>query len=476
MSGRAVPIGHRAFDIIETLVRAAGQLVTKSELMDRVWPGIFVEDATLRVHISAIRKALGPDRTLLSTASGRGYRLLGDWIVSRHDRDAGAVTRAPTQAPPETIRSNLPIATSDVIGRAVVLRRVCDLVSAYRLVTLTGAGGIGKTRVALEAARMLLADFHGDVWWIELGSLSDASLIAVTIAGELGLDLARSDVSPQAVGRSIGGRKLLLVIDNCEHLIDAAATTIDTLICLCPSVSVLVTSREILRIQGEHTFRVPPLDFPTQASPTPDQDLLRDSSAVQLFLARLAWPQPSEPQHDRNTLSAIAEICRHLDGIPLAIEFAAAHAETLGVNLVLSYLGDRFALLTSGRRTSLPKHRTLRATLDWSYELLTAAERRLLQQVAIFAGTFSLQAASAVAGGDAIAAEVARGVGDLVAKSLVVRETDAAEYRLLETTRAYALEKLAESGDLHAVARRHAEYFPGLLGSVESERSNQASI
>jgi predicted ATPase len=219
----------------------------------------------------------------------------------------------------------------------------------------------------------------------------------------------------------------------------------------CPFVSVLVTSREVMRVRGEHTYRVPPLAVPDNNRPEPDQKRAEESSAVQLFLVRMASQQSGYPREDRDELRAIAAICRHLDGIPLAIEFSAAQAATIGVNQVLAYIGNRFALLTTGRRTALPKHRTLRATLDWSYELLTGPERDLLHRLAVFAGAFTLEAASAVAGHGFTDTNVIAGVVSLFWKSLVVREPgdEVAEYRLLETTRAYAAGKLAEGGALH---------------------------
>jgi predicted ATPase/DNA-binding winged helix-turn-helix (wHTH) protein len=470
--GVTVPIGGRAFEIIEALVESAGQLVTKDDLMGRVWPGAIVEENTLQVHISAIRKALGPDRAVLKTASGRGYRLLGRWTARQQDASADPVDVAPARVPAQPAKSNLPTAASDLIGRATAVQHLRDLMSAYRVVTLTGPGGIGKTRLALEIARILSPGFEDDAWLVELASLSDASLVAAAIASVLGLHLGVNDISPESLARAIGSRKLLLVIDNCEHVIDAAAKVVETLIRLCPAASVLATSRELMRIEGECTYRVPPLEFPVQERFDADRNHVMDSSAVQLFIAR-SEARAYGLQH-RDELSDIAAICRRLDGIPLAIEFAAARAATFGVGEVLSRLDDRFAVLTSGgRRTALPKHRTLRATLDWSYELLSEAERLLLQRLAIFAGAFSLEAARAVTRSSAAPpTDIADGVADLVAKSLVTADIAGAvmHFRLLETTRVYGLEKLTESGTSQHFARRHADYYRELLEKIADER------
>lgn len=469
MRARGVPvaIGARAFRIVETLIQSAGKLVTKDELMQSVWPSTIVEEHTLHVHISAVRKALGPYRAMLKTESGRGYRLTGSWAVRQQHERTVPDGRPATRAPALPAQNNLPAATSDLIGRDHVVRHIQDLVSAYRVVTLTGPGGIGKTRLALDVARLLLPAFDGDVCLVELASVSDAGLVAPAIASALGLHIGGNNITPEALARAIGGRRLLLVIDNCEHVIEAAAKTVETIMRRCPVVSALATSRERMRIDGECIYRVPPLDISDRDVSNAGRNRIQEASAVQLFVARMTpWQADLQYQDD---LSAIASICRHLDGIPLAIEFAAARAATLGVEPVLSGLDDRFGLLISGRRTALPKHRTLRATLDWSYQLLSGPERRLLQHLAIFAAAFSLEAASAVArGGEAPPAEIADGIASLVEKSLVTTDTfvTGAQFRLLETTRVYALEKLAESGELQQLGRLHAEYYRRYLETI----------
>src|SRR5215468_2903614 len=456
----AVPIGMRAFDIIEVLVRAGGELVTKDGLMDRVWPGLIIGESALQAHVCAIRKALSEDRELLRTVSGRGYRLLGEWKLRNEDRSApGDLDPAPTAN--LRFHTNLPAATCDLIGRAAAVQHLRDLLSTSRMVTLTGPGGIGKTALALEVARSLFPSFQGDVQFVELAGLSSPDLVLSTIAHALGHHLGHSEVSAEAIARATGEKKLLLVLDGCEHVIDAAAHLAHAMMRICSRISVLATSREVLRVEGEHVFRVPPLDVPRRDQP---DDQILERSAVQLFLTRTQMSQ-SDFSPSKKDLLVIADVCRHLDGIPLAIEFAASHAMSLGVHEVASRLDDRFELLTGGRRLALPQHQTLRATLDWSYDLLSEPEQCLLRRLAVFPAGFTLEAATAVTRDLGALPSVAGGISDLHAKSLVAPDGPdvPGRWRLLETTRAYAREKLAESNEAELTARYHAEFYRDLL-------------
>src|SRR5712672_2587857 len=467
--GVSIPIGGRAFEIIEVLVQSAGELVTKNDLSARVWPGAIVEDNTLQFHISAIRKALGSDRGILKTASGRGYRLLGAW-TSRQEctSSVDSIDIEPMRSPAEPFQTNLPAAASELVGRTNAVQHLRGLLSAYRVVTLTGPGGIGKTRLALEVARGLFPSFQSDVRLVELVSLSDLGLVPTAVAGVLGLKLGGDEISAESVARAIGARKLLLVLDNCEHVIDAAARLAETIVRICPRTTILATSREILKIEGEYVYRVPPLDVPSQHE---DPGNILGHSAVQLFIATTRALQSDFLPNGEN-LPAIAAICRRLDGIPLAIDLAAARVATLGLQQVAAGLDDRLEMLTGGRRTALPRHQTLRATLDWSYELLPEAERLVLRRLAAFVGDFTAAAASLVAaGGEIAASEVVLSLANLVTKSLVTVEVGSvtAYYRLHETTRGYALEKLAESGEFELVARRHANYYRDLFDRAETE-------
>ncbi|MBL6081977.1 winged helix-turn-helix domain-containing protein [Belnapia sp. T18] len=457
---RPVALGGRAFELLEILVLAAGELVTKQHLMARVWPGAIVEDNTLQVHISAIRKALGADRRLLQTASGRGYRLLGRWTVRRKD-----VTPVP-QMPAASIRpaaGNLPSTASELIGRSDAIQHISVLLTAYRMVTLTGPGGIGKTSLALEVARQSGREFDDGAHVIEFATATDPALVPSTVARALGLTFGESQASAASVANAIGDRAMLLMLDNCEHLIDAAASMADEIIRLCPHVVILATSREMLRIAGECIYRVPPLSLPPEGMKE-RSEVLRHG-AIRLFVARTR-SSGFDFCAEGTDLGAVSAICRRLDGIPLAIEFAAARAATLGPELVLARLEDRFAHLTLGRRTALPRHQTLRAALDWSYDLLLAEEQCLLRHLAVFVGGFTLDAVVAVTRGRiGEGSTVAEILSTLVAKSLVSVEGihEATRWHLLETLRAYALDKLRAAGEAREAAQRHAEHYRGLV-------------
>jgi predicted ATPase/DNA-binding winged helix-turn-helix (wHTH) protein len=460
--GIPVPLGGRAFEVVTVLVQSGNEFVTKDHLMERVWPGAIVGEGTIHVHISAVRKALGPDRGLLKTASGRGYRLLGNWTPQHREGTAARVDSPPTRTPGALPANNFPPLITRLIGRAAAAQFVRDLVSAYRVVTLTGPGGIGKTSLAIKAVRYLLPDFEDGGWIVELASLSDPGLVPSTVASTLGLKLA-GEISAESVARAVGGRHLLLVLDNCEHVIDAVANLAETFTRLCPRTTIVATSREVLRIDGETVYRVPPLDVPALGQAAPDY--IMQYSAVELFVARTKALNANFSPHAED-LASIAAICRHLDGIPLAIELAAASAAALGIAQVSAGLRDRFALLTRGRRTALPRQRTLRATLDWSHELLPDAERRLLRRLAVFPGGFTVDSAAAVmadAGLDT--AMVTDCIANLVTKSLIALDPTpgAARWYLLETIRAYALEKLAEHAEADIAAGHHALYFRDLF-------------
>jgi predicted ATPase/DNA-binding winged helix-turn-helix (wHTH) protein len=467
--GRPMELGGRAFDVLVALIQANGAVVSKDELMRRVWPGRIVEDNNLHAQIKALRKAFS-DRDLIRTIIGRGYQFRGEVRAGRASRvepagpgraaELSGLPRAPT---------NLPAPTSDLIGRDAQIREVTGLLADYRFVTVTGTGGIGKTRLALEVARHLLPRFAEGVWIAELASLSDPQLVPVTVAAALGLELVSGVVSPGRIAAALGAKHILLVLDNCEHVIDAAAGMVEALLHANPVARVIATSREPLRAESERLYRVPPLAVPTGDTPA-FEDLLRHG-AVALFVAR-AQAAESHFAPDRQTAAAIAAICRRLDGIPLALELAAARASTLGIDELASRLDDCFSLLTEGRRTALRRHQTLRATLDWSYELLPEPERVLLRQLSIFAGSYTLAAASAViVNAEIRASDVVEGLASLVTKSLVLVDADGdkVHYRLLETTRAYARDKLAQHGELEQAARRHAEFYQKLCGQAEAE-------
>jgi predicted ATPase/DNA-binding winged helix-turn-helix (wHTH) protein len=465
MGGQMVPLGDRAFEIVALLAQSSGELVTKDDLLSHVWPKVIVEENTLQVHISAIRKALGADRELLKTAAGRGYRLLGKWVLA-HEGERPPAAQRESFPPDDMTDGNLPSSTTDLFGRTAALRHLRDLVTYHRIVTLTGVGGIGKTSLAIETARILSPMFDDGTWMIELAGLSSPAFVAPTIATALRLNLGGGQNSADAVARAIAKKKMLLILDNCEHVIEAAARAADTLTRLCANVSIIATSREVLQIQGEHAYRVPPIDTPREDQS--DADDLLDNDAVQLFITRMNTVNFGVVSGD-NDLPTIAAICRRLDGIPLAIGFAAARAATLGVQQVAARLDDRFTLLGGGRRTALPRHQTLRAALDWSYEILPSHEQRLFRLLGVFPSGFSLDAASALAGlTDGAKESAVEGLANLVAKSLAMpdNQTSTGRWRMLETVRTYSLEKLEESGEAEAAYRRRAEYFRDYLAPI----------
>jgi predicted ATPase len=452
--GAPIALGNRAFDALLVLIDAGGTVLDKDELLRRVWPDRVVEENNLQAQISALRKAFGADRDLIRTVAGRGYQFTGE--IRAADR------------PPPAPASSLPDPVSELIGRDQPVREVLALVTSHRLVTLTGTGGIGKTRLALEVARRLLPRFADGAGLAELGPLTDPQLVPGTVAGALRRTPVNGTASLESVVATLAGRQVLVVLDNCEHLAEAAAHMAEALLRAGPAVCVIATSREPLRATGEHVYRVPSLDVPD--AKTNVEDVLLHG-AVQLFVARA---QAAEPRFvlDRRVAPAVAAICRHLDGLPLAIELAAARVAAFGADGVASRLDDRFRLLTGGSRTALPRQRTLRATLDWSHDLLAGPERVLFRRLAVMAGSFSLDAALAIAADPELAeGDVVEGVANLVARSLLAVDLGGAgtTYRLLETTRAYAAEKLAESGEAERLARRHAEYHRVLFARAHAE-------
>ena len=447
---KPITLGGRAFDTLLALIDAGGSVIDKDALMRRVWRDRIVEENNLQAQISALRKALGADRDLICTVAGRGYQFTGQ-------------TRVTADRPPSAPASSLPEPESELIGRDASVREVIALVTSHRLVTLTGTGGIGKTRLAIEVARRLLPSFADGVGLVELAPLTDPALVPGAVAIALKLVSVRGISSNEGVSAALASRQVLIVLDNCEHMIEAAAHMAEALLRASSGVWVVTTSREPLRAVAEYVYRVPSLDVPDEDTLGVDQVVLY--GAVKLFLARA---QAAEPRFvlDRRRAAAAVAICRHLDGIPLAIELGAARIAAFGVEGVASRLDDRFRLLTGGSRTALPRQQTLRATMDWSHELLSPPERVLLRRLSVLVGSFSLDAAASIAGGAGLAGgDVDECLANLVAKSLVSVDFGSAvpSYRLLETTRAYARERLEESREVERCSRRHAEYYRELF-------------
>jgi predicted ATPase/DNA-binding CsgD family transcriptional regulator len=361
-------------------------------------------------------------------------------------------------------RHNLPVSLTSFVGREPEIARVRDLLGGARLLTLTGPGGVGKTRLALEAARGALGAFPDGVWLAELAPLADPALVPKTVAAALGLPEQPRQPLLATIAEPLRPRQLLVVLDNCEHLVGACAELVETLLRLCPCMRVLATSREALGVVGELPWRLPPLGTPAVDDPDPGAH-----AAVRLFVERARAVRP-EFALDAQTAGAVAEVVRRLDGLPLAIELAAARTAAMSPAEIAARLADRFALLTSGPRTAPVRHRTLRAALDWSFDLLEPDERRLFRRLGVFAGGWLLEAAEEVCAGDGVErAAVLDLVAGLVARSLVAvrSEGNRTRYALQDTVRAYALARLAEAGETETVRRRHAAYYCDCVEAAE---------
>ena len=470
--GVPVTMGQRAFEILLTLVSRHGQLVTKDELMAEVWPGVVVEENNIQVHISAVRKVLAAagdgDRYLL-TVAGRGYRFLAP--VTRESpgepKTAGVDDQsAPAGADIGAATNNLPQQLTSLIGREADLAEIKARLRDHRLVTLTGSGGVGKTRLSIEAGRSLLDRYLDGVWLAELAPLNDAQLVTSIVADALGVSLSATAGGLDTLTSALRTKQLLLIIDNCEHVIAEAARVAEALMRGCPRLAILASSRERMAIAGESVIRVPSLP-----APQPDEAATAaracDYAAVRLFVERANALGCGFALTDANA-ATVASICRRLDGIPLAIELAVPRLKVLPVDKLARGLDERFRLLTGGSRTALPRQQTLHALIDWSYGLLSDAEKTLLARLSVFLGTTSLASISSVVGGDDMPPEQ---IGDLllslVEKSLVHADLDSndSRYGLLESTRYFAAEKLA---DAPALRRRHAEHFAARFAQATS--------
>jgi predicted ATPase/DNA-binding winged helix-turn-helix (wHTH) protein len=461
-----VRLGSRAFDILAALVERAGEVVEKQELISRAWPQTFVEDANLKIQVSALRRALGDGQgghRYVLTVPGRGYNFVAP--VKREERSR--VPSAPTAAP--SAMHNLPFAATRMIGREDVVAVLVSHLSRQRLVTIIGPGGIGKTTVALAVAERMVADFVHGVWLIDLAPVGDPRLVPTAVATVLGLEVRAEEPLPDLVS-NLKDKRMLLLLDNCEHVIDEAVNLTTAVLSGAAGVNILATSREPLGVAGEREYRLRALSTP-QSAPGLTAAEAGGFPAVQLFVVRATAILENFALTDANA-PLVGEICRKLDGLPLAIEFAAPRVAMLGVEGLAARLDDKLPLLGSRRRTATPRHQTMGAVLDWSYGLLSDEERLFFRALGIFSGGFSAEAAAAAATGAASKrVDAIDRLADLVAKSLVVADCGSAEtrFRLLDTTRAYAIEKLDERGERERIARRHAEYYRTIFECAERE-------
>jgi predicted ATPase/DNA-binding winged helix-turn-helix (wHTH) protein len=465
--GKPIRLGSRALLILIALVERAGEIVSKEELIARVWPNTFVEDASVRVHIAALRRTLGDGQSgirYLATVPGRGYSFVAP--IS-HTQVKGSAPTARAKALEPT--HNLPAPVTRMVGRDAIAETIIGQLQRQRLLTLAGSGGIGKTTVAVAVGQALVPKFDDGVRFIELTPLVDPSLVASSIASVLGLPVRSEEPMPVLLA-FLRSKRMLLILDNCEHVIGAVARLATEILAAAPSVHIFATSREPLLVDGERVRRLLPLATPQSSADVTLAEALT-SPAVQMFVERTTASADGFELNAENA-PIVTEICRRLDGIPLAIELAAGAIGVFGLRAIAAGLDDRFRLLTLGRRTALPRHRSLAAVLDWSYGLLPEPERIILRRLAVFAGEFTLKAASAVVTDRDLSEEqVVNGIVNLVMKSLLSAnvEGNVAQYRLLETTRGYAREKLAASGEGDTFPSRHAMYFKGLFEHAESE-------
>ncbi|MFC7701658.1 ATP-binding protein [Bradyrhizobium sp. GCM10028915] len=463
--GSPLHVGGRALDILIFLAGRPGEVVDKRELVKRIWAGVNVDEGSLRFHVAALRKALGDtgkSARYVVNVPGRGYCFVASFAQA-------APPAAPLPAESAPPRS-LPAQLTRMVGREDVIEKISNGLSLYRFMTVVGPGGIGKTSVAVTVGHRRSQDFGGRVFFVDFGPLRDASHIATTIASALGLTISAEDPTP-ALLTFLKTDPALLIFDGCEHVLDHLAPLVERIVREAPQLRVLATSRESFRSEGERIFRLFPLDCPPEREGLAVDEVLA-YPAAQLFVERIA--QSSGPfQLSAEEAPLVASICRRLDGIALAIELAAGRVNAYGIAGTASLLDSRFSLQWRGRRTAVPRHQTLAAALDWSYDLLPAAESATLRRLSVFAGPFAPEAAAAVGSGDGLnASETLEAIDSLVTKSLISPSgSRTLRYRLLDTTRTYAYGKLNELGEAGQFARRHAEHFRDLFQRAEADIS-----
>jgi predicted ATPase/DNA-binding winged helix-turn-helix (wHTH) protein len=447
-------LGSRALDILIALVERPAEVVSKKELMAKVWPDLAVDEVSLRFHIFALRKALGEGRSdgrYVTSVSGRGYCFVAPISQSASPLTPlrNSLAHSPVGLPPSPTR---------MVGREETVQLISEELTARRFFTIVGPGGIGKTTVATAVSHTVLAAFAGAVHYVDFGPLCAPSLVPNMVASTVGLP-GNFDDPLAALPTFLRDRRMLLVLDNCEHLIETIAPLAERIFLGAPEVHILATSREPLQVEGEQVHRLHPLAFPPDDAPLTAACALT-FPAVQLFVERAAADGSGFELNDADA-PIVGKVCRRLDGIALALELAAGRVGAYGIKGIVSLLDGPCRLLWHGRRTALPRHQTLSAMLDWSYNLLPESERVILRGLSVFVGAFSLEAAQFIAAGDILEREqVAEAIAGLVTKSLIAVETNhtGVLYRLLDTTRACILVKMLDSGERNTIARRHAIY------------------
>lgn len=472
--GAPVEIGGRSFDLLVALTEQAGQVLSKRQLLRRVWSDVVVEDGSLRFHMANLRKLLGDGEDgarYIATQVGVGYAFvapferhgpIGNLALTTADGDIDAHGSVST--------TNLPPRLTRLIGRQRDVELLLERAVHGPLFTIVGPAGVGKTSLAVEIGHRLAGAFDDQVAFVDFGMLENPAVVPSMIAGAMGIPVQSEDPLAVILGH-IRDQRVLLVLDNCEHVVAPVATIVERIIDEAPRTRILATSREPLRVRSEQVHRLAALGYPEDASSLSLEELLA-FPAVQLFCERAAAAD-SSLDIDKEAARLIAGMCRRLDGMALPIELAAVRVATHGILATARQLGERFSLSWAGRRTARPRQQTLQATLDWSYDLLSDVEQVVLERLSVFVGPFSIDAALAVASDAVIGHDhVAVALDELTSKSLIAptRSRGADTYRLLEMTRAYSREKLRARGAAlyHVMERRHANYFLGELeGAAE---------
>lgn len=456
--GRPVVLGARAFDLLLALIERRGRLVSKSELLDLVWPGLVVEEANLPVQVSCLRKLVGPQT--IATVPGLGYR----FAVPLDDDEPAAPRPAQDRLPELAVRTNVPAAIDVLLGREADIATLNQWLRKHRLVTILGAGGIGKTRLG-QAVASLAADRHSDgVWWVDVAALTSTEKVTPAIAVAAQFQLGDGDALAQLV-HALASRRVLLVLDNCEHLAASIAQVVGSVLAGAPNVRVLATSQEALKIDGEHLYLLSPLPVPPVGASLAEA---RSFAAVQLLEHRARALDARFSLSPESVAKAI-DLCRHLDGVALAIEMAAARLPMLGVDGLYRRLGERLNLLRANSRDAPLRQRSLRATLDWSYELLDVNEQVVLRRLSVCVGSFTLDTARQTTGfGGSSADDMLEALSGLVEKSMVALvQHDPPRYRLTETLRLYARERLREAHEIAAANRGYMQALVSIACETE---------
>ncbi|CAK6715313.1 putative Transcriptional regulator [Vibrio harveyi] len=460
-SGKRIPLTKRAFQVLVKLVKAEGELVTKEQLIEEVWQGIIVEENNLQAQISTIRRKLGSDRGLISTEFGKGYRFLGTLKASKN---------------PKSVEKNVSIDVENIwnkkhsqshhmlLGRETELINLSDLLEHNCLVTITGTAGVGKTCLAKELVQLLATNFRDGTKFVELAPIQEASYVSATILEPLGIYTGLDSLSDDDLSL-LNSIQALLVLDNCEHHIEVLAEHVSVILDVAPNITILATSQEPLHTDGEHQYQLAPLLLPDSSSKK-----ISDSPAVKLFCRQAEAIrygfQPTEVQ-----FQTIASICRKLDGLPLAIELAASRINMFSIDDIERSLDERLSYLTTGKRTSLPRHKTLKRAIDWTFQLLSDFEKQLFQHLSVFANKFDLSTIIELHQGfDINTWEIIEAVNGLIHKSLLNTSTDSGDvqFYMLESLKIFASIKLADSGEASTYKRAHAYLY--------RQQTEQASV